>query len=724
MTARTNVNASSPRASPRSRPGSNDARVSSSSPRRSLTRARSIQTTPRRAARPAARNVATRTAATLPLERDSRARFRRRRATLARERERERGDGDARDAWEGGGEGAAVDARAPRGGDMGDGPRKLPKLTFTLKRPVAPVGDASDSARCASDGGALKRSRESEPESEEDRRIRELKRKMARLSELLPDGEVDARTAPTLSGAPRGLQRAVDGGGGKVPSGLARGTAPRAAIFDQMGYGGEERDETPASTSAREAEEVVPELPKVGGQNLTIDPPKMKNEGPVSKKKIEDALNKLQKLDKTHVFAYPVTEDIAPGYFSVISEPMDFTTIRARLKNNEYLSFYPFCVDVEKMYRNALLYNPPSTEIHQLAAMMLERARRMLNKLRGLPINSGFIKPKKVKPPSATPKRPPSTKVSKAAGGASFGPLTTDVDMFATSVDVPSFAPNDVNNFSFDDPHTEEDFDLGLDSLLDDSFPMLDVEGHLADTFDIEEDVTNDTVFVNRPQEMKSKPMMTTKRQSFKVPQRSRNFVRFPMIFMGAESYAERMKNSGNIFLSSSGSATLDMYSASVRAFLSGIDKEVQEERLSEKWKQSAAPPVPRMVPVPRPSTPVPTQPPRTVAALPSTTSQKSLAPPNWENTSLATLLREDPSNPAYPPKVKAGLAGMRAMQRAGEVLRGADVPKDENPLDKLPPGFIPQGRDMKFTVTVLGNTIAHSFRKIGVAVNFGQLQR
>ena len=613
---------------------------------------------------------------------------------------------------------------------MGDGARKLPKLTFTLKRPVVAVGDGSDGGRRGNDGGTVKRSREGEPESEEDRRIRELKRKMARLSELLPDGEVDEMTAPTLSGAPRGLKRAVDGGGGRTPSGLgglARGTAPRAAIFDQMGYG--ERDATPASTSAREAEaEAAPEPPKVGGQNLTIDPPKMKSEGAVSKKKIEDALNKLQKLDRTHIFAYPVTEDIAPGYFSVISEPMDFTTIRARLKNNDYLSFYPFCVDVEKMYRNALLYNPPSTEIHQLAATMLERARRMLNKLRGLPINSGFIKPKKVKAPSATPKRPPSAKVSKAAGLTS--PLTTDVDMFATGVDVPSFAPNDVsndmNNFSFDGPHTEEDFDLGLDSLLDDSFPMMDMEGHLADTFDIEEDVTNDTVFVNRPQEMNPKPAISTKRQSFKVPQRSRKFVRFPMIFMGAENYAERMKNAGNIFLSSSGSATLDMYSASVRAFLSGVDKEVQEERMSEKWKESAAPPDPRMVPVPRPSTPVPMQPTRT-AAFPSRTSQKSQVPryqPSWENTSLATLLREDPSNPEYPPKVKAGLAGMRAMQRAGEVLRGADVPKDENPLEKLPAGFIPQGRDMQFTVTVLGNTIAHSFRKIGVEVDFGQQQR
>ena len=127
----------------------------------------------------------------------------------------------------------------------------------------------------------------------------------------------------------------------------------------------------------------------------------------MTKRKLEDALNKLQKLDKFHIFAYPVTEDIAPGYFSIISRPMDFATLRAHVKNNDYLSMYPFCVDVETMYRNALAYNPPSTEIHQQATMMLERARRMLNKMRGLSPNAGFIKPQKPKTIKATLNRAP-----------------------------------------------------------------------------------------------------------------------------------------------------------------------------------------------------------------------------------------------------------------------------------------------------------------------------
>ena len=48
---------------------------------------------------------------------------------------------------------------------MGDGARKLPKLTFTLKRPVVAVGDGRDGGRRGNDGGTVKRSREGEPES-------------------------------------------------------------------------------------------------------------------------------------------------------------------------------------------------------------------------------------------------------------------------------------------------------------------------------------------------------------------------------------------------------------------------------------------------------------------------------------------------------------------------------------------------------------------------------
>jgi len=81
----------------------------------------------------------------------------------------------------------------------------------------------------------------------------------------------------------------------------------------------------------------------------------------------------------------------------------------------------------------------------------------------------------------------------------------------------------------------------------------------------------------------------------------------------------------------------------------------------------------------------------------------------------LATLLRQCPSDPTHPARIKAGLAGMRAMQRSGEVLRGLVEPPNENPLDRLPAGFIPENRSMVFVVSVIGNTISHCMRRAGV---------
>ena len=54
----------------------------------------------------------------------------------------------------------------------------------------------------------------------------------------------------------------------------------------------------------------------------------------------------------------------------------------------------------------------------------------------------------------------------------------------------------------------------------------------------------------------------------------------------------------------------------------------------------------------------------------------------------------------------------MRALRRAGDVLRGDEFPENENPLDSLPLGVIPLGKSMVFTVTVIANTIAHSMKR------------
>lgn len=617
--------------------------------------------------------------------------------------------------------------------------RTLPKLTFTLKRPAAvPTTSGRDAANggdVSISGGGKKRSRE-EYGGEEERRIRELRRKMAELSEMLPEGEMDAvETAPTLSGVPRALQRVMSG----APSGLARGTAPRAAIFG-MGLAangsGEAREGKPGRVEEEaEEEDAEPTEPQVGGQNVSLDPPRMKNEAPVSKKKLDDAIGKLQKLDKTYIFAMPVTEDIAPGYFSVVTHPMDFSTLRAKVKNNDYPHFHPFCVDVETMYRNALQYNPPATEIHQIAAKMLMQARRILNKLRGLPINAGFIKPKKVKvKPVKPPKPPPQPKKTPAPKpartSAPTGAISTmaHADMFA-AIPVPTFDDDSVvDDLSLAADH----FDIGFDSFLDDSFPMMDMQDEIEDALRIDDSLMDDeVVLVTPPQEMVTKTLTTTKRQTFRMARRPRSLMRLPEMFAEVNTYKQKLVSEGNVVIPYESNSTLDIYYTSVRSFFSPIlSDEKAKALLTQKWSERATLPDVNMVPAPKITTPLPAPPPTTMppaAQRPPQTSQPKASFPSssaaasqpvkydYSNMTLATLLRQCPSDPTHPARIKAGLAGMRAMQRSGEVLRGLVEPPNENPLDRLPAGFIPENRSMVFVVSVIGNTISHCMRRAGV---------
>ena len=120
-----------------------------------------------------------------------------------------------------------------------------------------------------------------------------------------------------------------------------------------------------------------------------------------------DVVKKLQAKDKHGVFAEPVTEAIAPGYFSVVSTPMDFRTLRENVRLGKYQSWDAFVQDVELIFANAMAYNPAGTAVHALAAKTLEHARRAAEKAR----NAGLS-------PGARAKR---AKMAHVASMASFG---------------------------------------------------------------------------------------------------------------------------------------------------------------------------------------------------------------------------------------------------------------------------------------------------------------
>ncbi|GMI93518.1 hypothetical protein HRI_003021100 [Hibiscus trionum] len=83
-------------------------------------------------------------------------------------------------------------------------------------------------------------------------------------------------------------------------------------------------------------------------------------------------LNALMKHPAGWVFNQPV-DPIAlriPDYFSIIKNPMDLGTIKSKLAKKAYLSIEEFVADIKLTFSNAMLYNPPSNNVHKMAEEM------------------------------------------------------------------------------------------------------------------------------------------------------------------------------------------------------------------------------------------------------------------------------------------------------------------------------------------------------------------
>ncbi|XP_069389334.1 bromodomain adjacent to zinc finger domain protein 2B isoform X3 [Paralichthys olivaceus] len=62
-------------------------------------------------------------------------------------------------------------------------------------------------------------------------------------------------------------------------------------------------------------------------------------------------------------FLIPVNNKAVPGYKKVIKKPMDFSTIREKLTNNQYLNLETFIIDVNLVFDNCEKYNEDDSEI-------------------------------------------------------------------------------------------------------------------------------------------------------------------------------------------------------------------------------------------------------------------------------------------------------------------------------------------------------------------------
>jgi hypothetical protein len=104
---------------------------------------------------------------------------------------------------------------------------------------------------------------------------------------------------------------------------------------------------------------------------------------------LEECWKQLQEADSTDLFAFPVTDTIAPGYSKKIKEPMDLSTMRSKILrvHAPYRSIGAFECDIKLMVENCRVYNGPNS--------ILARKARALWKA-WLQIKASFQDPREV----------------------------------------------------------------------------------------------------------------------------------------------------------------------------------------------------------------------------------------------------------------------------------------------------------------------------------------
>uniref|UniRef100_A0A6Q2Y5P3 Bromodomain-containing protein 9 n=1 Tax=Esox lucius TaxID=8010 RepID=A0A6Q2Y5P3_ESOLU len=95
---------------------------------------------------------------------------------------------------------------------------------------------------------------------------------------------------------------------------------------------------------------------------------------------LEHFLRQLQRKDAHGFFSFPVTDAIAPGYSVIIKHPMDFSTMKDKITDNEYKTVTEFKADFKLMCDNAMVYNRPETVYYKAAKKLLHTGFKMMSK--------------------------------------------------------------------------------------------------------------------------------------------------------------------------------------------------------------------------------------------------------------------------------------------------------------------------------------------------------
>ncbi len=92
-------------------------------------------------------------------------------------------------------------------------------------------------------------------------------------------------------------------------------------------------------------------------------------------------INELLKLPETEIFKSPVDpiESNAPHYYDIITNPMDFSTIKKKIRKRQYTNFKEFCYDVDLIFDNCFTFNGELSEVGRMGSIVKREFIRLLN---------------------------------------------------------------------------------------------------------------------------------------------------------------------------------------------------------------------------------------------------------------------------------------------------------------------------------------------------------
>ncbi|XP_075825130.1 bromodomain-containing protein 8 isoform X3 [Microtus pennsylvanicus] len=125
-----------------------------------------------------------------------------------------------------------------------------------------------------------------------------------------------------------------------------------------------------------------------------------------------------------NVFLQPVTDDIAPGYHSIVQRPMDLSTIKKNIENGLIRSTAEFQRDIMLMFQNAVMYNSSDHDVYHMAVEMqrdvLEQIQQFLATQLIMQTSESGISAKSLRGRDSTRKQDASEKDSVPMGSPAF----------------------------------------------------------------------------------------------------------------------------------------------------------------------------------------------------------------------------------------------------------------------------------------------------------------